>query len=151
MNTKRSSISPIPWLKIKWRRYELDLELCIRCQVIRCQPTSTSHLRSIITYFQSITYNYQSGNAPARLEGDRSDCQCSDCINAKKNVSPRLSVVLSFHCKCSESVDAEEMCLPYCQSFCHLCHRLVDKISVQEGGEAFEKELLCPGLRKTFF
>ena len=96
MNTKRSSISPIPWLKIKWRRYELDLELCIRCQVIRCQPTSTSHLRSIITYFQSITYNYQSGNAPARLEGDRSDCQCSDCINAKKNVSPRLSVVLSF-------------------------------------------------------
>ena len=66
-------------------------------------------------------------------------------------VSGSVICDLSSDCQCSESVDAEEMCLPCCQSFCHLCHRLVDKISVQEGGEALEKELLCPGLRKTFF
>ena len=136
MNTKRSSISPIPWLKIKWRRYELDLKLCPFQLPI---PVAFSYMMSC-----------NACDAPARLEGDRSDCQCSECINAKKNVSPLLSVVLSFHCKCSESVDAKEICLPCCQSFCHLCHRLVDKISVQ-GGEALEKELLCPGLRKTFF
>ena len=65
-------------------------------------------------------------------------------------VSGSVICDLSSDCQCSESVDAEEMCLPCCQSFCHLCHRLVDKISVQ-GGEALEKELLCPGLRKTFF